>query len=130
MIRFSVNDFDLVKFFSYDSRVVEDSAIIVVNEYDKLHATTVRRMKKFFNDVRKLAGKTSKEGDMRFTDNRTVFLLKHKKTGTLIYFGDYEYTYYVGFSATYGSDCKIYDFKTNKWIKSTKELEREELVND
>ena len=129
MIRFSVKDFELVKFFSYDSHVVEDSAIIVVNEDDKLHATTVRRMQKFFGDIRKLAGKTSGEGEMRFTDNRTVFLLKHKKSGTLIYFGDYEYAYYVGFSAAYGSDCKIYNFVTKKWSKSSKELEYEEFAN-
>ena len=59
----------------------------------------------------------SGEGRMRFEDNNVVWKLEHKVTGKIIFFGDSDWEYSIGFRVK-AENCKMYDFSQNAWTET------------
>ena len=114
MIYLKAEDFNILEFYSYSSKIPDNCKIFKVNQKDSEDMQSFRRLEKFIGDLQLRASQMSGEGRMRFEDNNVVWKLEHKVTGKIIFFGDSDWEYSIGFRVK-AESCKIYDFSRNEW---------------
>ena len=114
MIYLQAEDFNILGFYSYSSKIPDSCKIFKVNQKDSEDRQSFRRLEKFIGDLQRRASKMSGEGKMRFEDNNVVWELKHKVTGKTIFFGDSDWEYSIGFRVK-AENCKMYNFLENAW---------------
>ena len=114
MIYLKAEDFNILEFYSYSSKIPDSCKIFKVNQKDSEDMQSFRRLEKFIGDLQLRASQMSGEGRMRFEDNNVVWKLEHKVTGKIIFFGDSDWEYSIGLRVKVES-CKMYDFSQKKW---------------
>lgn len=114
MIYLKAEDFNIIKFYSYSAKIPENCKIFKVNQKDSEDRQSFRRLEKFIGDLQRKASKISGEDKMRFEDNNVVWKLEHKVTGKIIFFGDYDWEYSIGFRVK-AESCKMYNFLEHAW---------------
>lgn len=114
MICLKAEDFNIIGFYSYSAKIPDSCKIFKVNQKDSEDKQSFRRLEKFIGDLQRRASKMSGEAIMRFEDNNIVWKLKHKVTGNIIFFGDSDWEYSIGFRVK-AESCKMYDFSENAW---------------
>ena len=114
MIYLKAEDFNIIAFYSYSAKIPDSCKIFKVNQKDSEDRQSFRRLEKFIGDLQRKAAKMSGEAIMRFEDNNIVWKLEHKVTGKIIFVGDSDWEYSIGFRVKVES-CKMYDFLENAW---------------
>ena len=113
MIYLKAEDFNILGFYSYSSKIPDSCKIFKVNQKDSEDRQSFRRLEKFIGDLQCRASQMSGEGRIRFEDNNIVWKLEHKETGKIIFFGDSDWEYSIGFRIK-AENCKMYDFSENR----------------
>lgn len=114
MIYLKAEDFNIIAFYSYSAKIPDSCKIFKVNQKDSEDRQSFRRLEKFIGDLQRKASKISGEGKMRFEDNNVVWKLEHKVTGKIIFFGDSDWEYSIGFRVKI-ENCKMYNFLEKAW---------------
>ena len=114
MIYLKAEDFNIIAFYSYSAKIPDSCKIFKVNQKDSEDRQSFRRLEKFIGDLQRKASKISGEGKMRFEDNNVVWKLEHKVTGKIIFFGDSDWEYSIGFRVKV-ENCKMYNFLEKVW---------------
>lgn len=114
MIYLKAEDFNIIAFYSYSAKIPDSCKIFKVNQKDSEDRQSFRRLEKFIGDLQRKAAKMSGEAIMRFEDNNIVWKLEHKVTGKIVFVGDSDWEYSIGFRVKVES-CKMYDFSENAW---------------
>ena len=117
MICLKAEDFNIIGFYSYSSKIPDNCKIFKVNQKDSEDKQSFRRLEKFIGDLQRRASQMSGEGKMRFEDNNVVWELKHKITGKTIFFGDSDWEYSIGFRVKV-ENCRFYNFIEKNWTDS------------
>ena len=117
MIYLRAEDFNILGFYSYSAKIPDRCKIFKVNQKDSEDRQSFRRLEKFISDLQNKAVHMSGEGKMRFQDNNVVWKLEHKVTGKVIFFGDSDWEYSIGFRVK-AENCKMYDFSQNAWTET------------
>ena len=117
MIYLRAEDFNILGFYSYSAKIPDRCKIFKVNQKDSEDRQSFRRLEKFIGDLQNKAVHMSGEGKMRFQDNNVVWKLEHKVTGKIIFFGDSDWEYSIGFRVK-AENCKMYDFSKNVWTET------------
>ena len=117
MIYLRAEDFNILGFYSYSAKIPDRCKIFKVNQKDSEDRQSFRRLEKFICDLQNKAVHMSGEGKMRFQDNNVVWKLEHKVTGKIIFFGDSDWEYSIGFRVK-AENCKMYDFSKNAWTET------------
>lgn len=117
MIYLRAEDFNILGFYSYSAKIPDRCKIFKVNQKDSEDRQSFRRLEKFICDLQNKAVHMSGEGKMRFQDNNVVWKLEHKVTGKIIFFGDSDWEYSIGFRVK-AENCKMYDFSQNAWTET------------
>ena len=117
MIYLRAEDFNILGFYSYSAKIPDRCKIFKVNQKDSEDRQSFRRLEKFIGDLQNKAVHMSGEGKMRFQDNNVVWKLEHKVTGKVIFFGDSDWEYSIGFRVK-AENCKMYDFSKNAWTET------------
>ena len=117
MIYLKAEDFNIIGFYSYSTKIPDSCKIFKVNQKDSEDRQSFRRLEKFIGDLQRRASQISGEGRTRFEDNNVVWKLEHKVTGNIIFFGDSDWEYSIGFKVKVES-CKMYDFSQKKWVEN------------
>ena len=117
MIYLRAEDFNILGFYSYSAKIPDRCKIFKVNQKDSEDRQSFRRLEKFIGDLQNKAVHMSGEGKMRFQDNNVVWKLEHKVTGKIIFFGDSDWEYSIGFRVK-AENCKMYDFSKNAWTET------------
>lgn len=117
MIYLRAEDFNILGFYSYSAKIPDRCKIFKVNQKDSEDRQSFRRLEKFISDLQNKAVHMSGEGKMRFQDNNVVWKLEHKVTGKVIFFGDSDWEYSIGFRVK-AENCKMYDFSQNSWTET------------
>ena len=114
MIYLKAEDFNIIAFYSYSAKIPDSCKIFKVNQKDSEDRQSFRRLEKLIGVLQRKAAKMSGEAIMRFEDNNIVWKLEHKVTGKIIFVGDSDWEYSIGFRVKVES-CKMYDFSENAW---------------
>ena len=114
MIYLKAEDFNIIGFYSYSAKIPDSCKIFKVNQKDSEDRQSFRRLEKFIGDLQRRASQMSGEGRMRFEDNNVVWKLEHKVTGKIIFFGDSDWEYSIGFRVKV-ENCKMYNFLEKAW---------------
>ena len=114
MICLKAEDFNIIGFYSYSAKIPDSCKIFKVNQKDSEDRQSFRRLEKFIGDLQRKAAKMSGEAIMRFEDNNIVWKLEHKVTGKIIFVGDSDWEYSIGFRVK-AENCKMYNFLENAW---------------
>ena len=117
MIYLRAEDFNILGFYSYSAKIPDRCKIFKVNQKDSEDRQSFRRLEMFIGDLQNKAVHKSGEGKMRFQDNNVVWKLEHKVTGKVIFFGDSDWEYSIGFRVK-AENCKMYDFSQNTWTET------------
>jgi len=120
MFNYSVDDFEIVRFFSYTSTIQYGSVIAEVdmNNY-RYYPNICEKFDNFYKQLEEKATKIANEaaGEERyhiyFSDNKTVFQIRHKFSGKVFFIGRYDWRRAIG-TGCYLFDGRIYDFKTHQ----------------
>ena len=114
MIYLKAEDFNIIAFYSYSAKIPDSCKIFKVNQKDSEDRQSFRRLEKFIGDLKRKASKMSGEAIMRFEDNNIVWKLEHKVTGKIIFVGDSDWEYSIGFRVK-AESCKMYNFLEHAW---------------
>ena len=114
MICLKAEDFNIIGFYSYSAKIPESCKIFKVNQREPDDVKSYRRLDNFLDDLKRRACQISGEDIMRFEDNNVVWKLEHKVTGKIIFFGDSDREYSIGFRVKV-ENCKMYDFSQMAW---------------
>lgn len=121
MFDYRVEDFEILRFFSYTSTIpVKDRTLYYdgMNHSGNWHPNIREKFDIFEDALAEYATEiwkehTGKDCYTRFMDNKSVFQLRHKYSGEIIFIGHYDMYRFVGKSC-YLHDGNIFDFKTFK----------------
>lgn len=111
---FNINDYELFRFFSYTTVIPHNEKTLELDYLDeKLHPNLCQKFDEVYRELVKAAVAASGKSDMYFNDNKTVFQLKHKRSGEFLFIGRYDLSRAIGESCIqyFGT---IYDFRTKK----------------
>lgn len=114
-MRYNINDFELVKFFSYTSTIPYNKCIISVQDDNTWLPNIIEEFKMFYTALVEEAENVTKYMRPRlwayFSDNKTVFKIRRKKDGKIFYIGRYDFRYSLG-TAVHQYDGTQFDFET------------------
>lgn len=129
MFDYRVEDFELVRFFSYTSIIspISSSSTFYLGYRD---AEAYPCITKKFDDFYAALGEkaTNLVGKYKyfwFHDNKTVFQIRHKFSGKIYFIGRYDFNRAIGKSC-YLYFGKIFDFKTMKETDFLENIKAEE----
>jgi hypothetical protein len=111
MFDYRVEDFEILRFFSYTSTIPAKDRIFCydgMNHSGNWHPNIREKFDIFEDALVEYATEiwkehTGKDCYMRFMDNKTVFQLRHKYSGEIIFIGHYDMYRFVGKS------CYLHD---------------------
>lgn len=124
-MRYNINDFELVKFFSYTSTIPYNKCIVDVrDDYNKLFPNILNEFKTFYAALIEEAENVTKYMKPNywsyFSDNKTVFKIRRKKDGKIFYIGRYDWRYSLG-TGVHQYDGTQFDFETMNQIGDYKD---------
>lgn len=133
MFNYSVEDFDILKFFSYTTTIPYDSVIAEVdaNNY-RYYPNICQKFDDFYEQLEDKATKMAFEAgacgehSYMFKDNKTVFQIKHKRTGKVLFIGRYDWRRAIG-NSCHLYEGRIFDFtkmKSTDFISDVKADDR------
>lgn len=120
MFDYRVEDFEIIRFFSYTSTIPAKDRTFHYDGMNHLctwHPNIREKFDLFEDALAEYAAEIWKEhtGDdlLAFFDNKIVFQLRHKHSGEIFFIGHYDLNRFIGTSC-YLHDGSIFDFKTFK----------------
>ena len=124
MITIKAEDFELLEFYSYTTYgrdIISDCTLYPNTEKGYVGTYVIVQLvddmaKKCQNDIVKRIKSGEETQFIHFDDNKIAFKVRHKNTGTILYFGRKDYHYYISLSV-YQEFGYVYDFETHKITK-------------